>query len=84
VANVVAKRETLGELARCSPLPFVAMTYVMFHLGAETSLLSFATFLTIVLLNLDNPEKKAGGMHPPAFSMSSLLAGITPRPCQKR
>jgi len=50
VADVVAERDTLRELARCSPLPFVAMAYVILHLGAEASLLIVATFLTIVLL----------------------------------
>jgi hypothetical protein len=60
VADVVAKRETLHELARCSLLPFVAMTYVMLHLGAETSLLSLATFLTILLLTRIAIRKRRG------------------------
>jgi hypothetical protein len=60
VADVFAERETLGELARCSPLPFVAMAYVILHLGAKTSLLSLATFLTISLLSRIAIRKRQG------------------------
>jgi hypothetical protein len=60
VADVVAKRETLRELARCSPLPFVAMTYVMFHLGAEASLLSLAALLVMFQLTRIAMRKRRG------------------------
>ncbi len=60
VADVVAERETLGELARCSPLPFVAMTFVMLHLGAEASLLSVAALLVVSQLTRIDMRKCRG------------------------
>jgi hypothetical protein len=49
-ADVVAKRETLGELARCSPLPFIAIVSVILHFCAEASLLSVAALLAMFQL----------------------------------
>ena len=60
VADVVAKHETLRELARCSPLPFVAMAYVILHLGAEASLLSVAALLVMFQLTRIAMRKRRG------------------------
>ena len=60
MADVIAERETLGELARCSPLPFVAMTFVMLHLGAEASLLSVAALLVMFQLTRIAMRKRRG------------------------
>ena len=60
VADVVAKHVTIRELARCSPLPFVAMTFVMLHLGAEASLLSVAALLVMFQLSRIAIRKRRG------------------------
>ena len=60
LADFIEKHETLRKVVRRSLLPFVAMTYVMLHLGAETSLLSLATFLTISAPHTDSHKKKTG------------------------
>ena len=60
MADVVAERETLGELARCSPLPFVAIAYVILHLGAEASLLSVAALLVMFQLTRIAMRKRRG------------------------
>jgi hypothetical protein len=52
LADFIEKHETLQEVVRRSLLPFAATAYVMIYLGAEKSLLSLATFLTISLLSL--------------------------------
>ncbi len=59
-ADVVAKRETLRELASCSPLPFVAMAYVILHFGAEAPLLSVAALLVMFQLTRIAMRKRRG------------------------
>ncbi len=49
LADLVAKHETLRKVVRFSLLPFAAMAYVMLYLGAETSMLSLATLLIILI-----------------------------------
>jgi len=60
VATLIAKDEALGKVLRCSLLPFAAMAYVTFHLGAAKSLLSLATLLTILLLTRMAIRKRRG------------------------
>ena len=60
MADVVAKRETLGKVARCSLLPLVAIAYVIFHLGAEASLLSVAALLVMFQLTRIAMRKRRG------------------------
>ncbi len=60
VADVVAERETLRELARCSPLPFVAMAYVILNFGAEAPLLSVAALLVMFQLTRIAMRKRRG------------------------
>ena len=60
LADFIAKHETLRKVVRRSPLPFVAIAYVILHLGAEASLLSVAALLAMFQLTRIAMRKRRG------------------------